>query len=45
MKNINLIFVNWENASTTYNYVAASRYVVKIGTHTAQFIDFMVIKM
>jgi len=42
MKNINLIFVNWEKASTTYNYVAASRYVAKIGTRTAQFIDFMV---
>ncbi|XP_055306664.1 lipase member H-like, partial [Sitodiplosis mosellana] len=41
-KNVNLIGVNWEKASRTFNYLAASRYVEKIGTRAAEFVDFMV---
>lgn len=42
-KNVNLIAINWEKASKTYNYLAASRYVEQIGTRAALFVDFMVI--
>lgn len=41
-KNVNLIEINWEKASKTFNYLAASRYVEKIGTRAALFVDFMV---
>lgn len=44
-KNINLIGVNWEKASRTFNYVAASGYVKQIGARAAEFVDFMVILM
>lgn len=43
-RNVNLIYINWENASNTLNYIAATRYVPRIGVHVADFIDFMVIK-
>ena len=35
--------MNWEKASRTFNYPAAAGYVEKVGTRTAQFVDFMVI--
>lgn len=40
---VNLIAVNWERTSHTWNYYAASSYVDKIGAHVAKFVDFMVI--
>lgn len=42
-RNVNLIYINWENASDTVNYVAAARYVKRIGSHLGGFVDFMVI--
>lgn len=42
-RNVNLIYINWENASDTVNYVAAARYVKRIGSHLSEFVDFMVI--
>lgn len=42
-RNVNLIEVNWESASRTLNYYAATRYVPSIGSRVAEFVDFMVI--
>lgn len=39
---VNLIAINWENASNTINYPSARNSVGIIGEHTAKFIDFMV---
>lgn len=41
-RNVNLIYINWEEASSV-NYVTASRYVKRIGLHLSEFVDFMVI--
>lgn len=41
-RNVNLIYINWENASDV-NYVSAAGYVKRIGSHLGEFVDFMVI--
>lgn len=35
--------VNWSAGSDTYNYIAARRRVPQVGSHVANFIDFLVI--
>lgn len=40
--NFNLIGINWERASSTLNYLTASRNVEKIGIYAAEFVDFMI---
>lgn len=41
-RNFNLIGINWEKASATYNYLTASRHVEKIGIYAAELIDSMI---
>lgn len=41
-RNVNLIAINWERASTTFNYYSATSHVKKIGVYVADFIDFLI---
>lgn len=42
-KDVNLIQINWEKASTTFNYPGARGNVEVLANFTASFIDFMVL--
>lgn len=39
---VNLMYVNWERASQSLNYIAARSYVEPTGAYIAEMIDFMI---
>lgn len=40
--NVNLIHINWEKASLTYDYFTARRHVITVGLFTTKFIDTLI---